>query len=83
MNNIQELRNKHENLLREREEERVFFEEKERRDSHKYADLEKKYKELVVRSQEFQVIQSGRENEVIEGHSRSLRENKIKENQIL
>jgi hypothetical protein len=83
MTSIQELRVRHENLMKEREDEQKYYDEKEKMDVKKFLDLERKYKELTVKSQEFNFIQTSRENEVRELHSRSMRDFKKKEDQNL
>ncbi len=83
MSSIQELRNRQEGLLKEREDERKYYEEKEKSDIKKLNDLERKFKELVVKAQEFQNVQTSRENEIIELHSKSMRESIKKEDQSL
>lgn len=78
MNIIIELEEKLAALLKDKEDQKTKFLEIELQDKIKHDDLEKKYRELTKKTQDYEIIEDYRENEVIEAQMKSAEENKGK-----
>jgi hypothetical protein len=79
-NMIKELEVKIEILNKEKEDQKIKYLEQERVDQLKFDQLNKKYKDLVKQSQEYQIVEDLRENEFAITQMQILNENKEKEN---
>ncbi len=78
-NMIKELEEKNENLIREKEEQTKELEKIEKTEIQNFTDLEKRYKDLVKKSKEFEFLEEIRENETVTVQRRSSIQFKQKE----
>lgn len=65
VNLISELEDKLKNLKAEKEDQKNRFIELERIEQIKYEDVERKYKDLVKKSKEYEIVEDIRESEMI------------------
>ena len=71
---IKELETNNESLLKEKEDQKNKFEENERMDKVRHAELERKYVDMFKRAKDYQYLEEIRENEVVEAQERTIRE---------
>lgn len=76
---VKELEAKNENLLQEKEEQIKELDKIEKTEIQKFAELEKRYKDIVKKTKEFEFLEEIRENESITVQRRSSIQFKQKE----